>query len=329
MSDQLVGGAAGVIGVLMNIDDRLGWRALLCRERDSSRGSEKLTTGEHLYENISSLTRLFCIFALVSVPAVATSSTIDEAVQKLYGFQFTESRQALDRAVAEDPKSPLPYAFRAATYLFEELDRMGTLEAEFFSGDEWAYDKKKLSPDPQARASLQQALRDAESRADAALKVNPSDKTALFAMTIVQGVTADYMALVDKRQFGSLTPSKKSNNYAQQLLKLDPKFYDAYLTAGFSEYVVGSLPFFVRWFVKWDGVAGSKEKGRQNLELASREGHYFRSFAKILLAICAMREKRPRDAQKIMADLTREYPENPLYRRELDKLNGKLGAQGN
>lgn len=259
----------------------------------------------------------------------AESPLLDEAVDKLYRFQFAASRQVLDRVAAAEPGSPLPYAFRAATYLFEELDRLGTLEAEFFSGDDWAYDKKKLTPDPQARASLQQALRDAESRANAALKVNGSDKTALFAMTIVQGVTADYMALIDKRQFGSMTPSKKSNNYAQQLLRLDPKFYDAYLTAGFSEYVVGSLPFFIRWFVKWDGVAGSKEKGRANLELAAREGHYFRSFAKILLAICAMREKRPRDAQTIMAGLSREYPENALFRRELGKLNAKLGPIGN
>ena len=55
----------------------------------------------------------------------------------------------------------------------------------------------------------------------------------------------------------------------QQLLKLDPKFYDAYLTAGFSEYVLGSLPFFVRWFVHWENVNGSKEAGKQHLELAA------------------------------------------------------------
>src|SRR5690349_5075917 len=127
------------------------------------------------------------------------------------------------------------------------------------------------------------------------------------------------MAFVDKRQFGSMASSKRSNNYAQQLLKLDPKFYYAYLTAVFSEFVVGSLPFFVRWFVKWDNVAGSKEKGKQNLELAAREGHYFRAFARILLAICALREKRPREAQKLIAALARDYPDNPLYRRQLDK----------
>lgn len=267
---------------------------------------------------------LVCAHVLAAEPP-----TLDDAVQKLYNFNFGAAHETLDRIVAERPQAPLPHAFRAATYLFSELDRLGTLEGEFLSGDDWAYDKKKLKPDPAVREQMQKALHEAETRADAALKTNSADKDALFALTIAQGVTADYMALVDKRQFASLSPSKRSNNYAQQLLKLDPKFYDAYMTAGFSEYIVGSLPFFVRWFVKWDNVAGSKEKGKENLALASREGRFFKPFAKILLAICALREKRPRDAQKLMADLSKDFPQNPLFRKELGKLNAKYGAPAN
>src|SRR5436305_7838601 len=206
---------------------------------------------------------------------------------------------------------------------------MVTIYGEFLRGDDWAHDKKKKIPDPAVRAKMQKALQDTESRGAAALQANPNDKDALFALTIAQGVTADYMALVDKHQFGSLTPSKRSNDYAQQLLKLDPKFYDAYLTAGFSDYVVGSLPFFVRWFVHMENVSGDKEKGKENLALAAREGHYFKAFAKILLSICALREKRPRDAQKLLAELARDYPENALYRKELAKLNSKLGVAAN
>jgi hypothetical protein len=272
------------------------------------------------------LPKLFLLAALASAHALAAEPTLDEAVQKLYNFNFSGAHETLDRIVAARPQAPLPHAFRAATYLFSELDRLGTLEGEFLSGDDWAYDKKKLKPDPAVRDQMQKALQETEKLADVALKANSVDKEALFSLTIAQGVTADYMALIDKRQFASLSPSKRSNNYAQQLLKIDPKFYDAYMTAGFSEYIVGSLPFFVRWFVKWDNVAGSKEKGKENLALASREGRFFKPFAKILLAICALREKRPRDAQKLMADLSKNFPENPLFRKELGKLNAKYGA---
>src|SRR4051794_34899218 len=273
----------------------------------------------------------FCIlFPLLCWSALAAEApTLDEAVNHLYNFNFRATHQVLDRIIAAKPEAPLPYAFRAAGYLFSELDRMGTLEGEFLSGDDWAHDKKKMRPDPAIRALMEKALQDTQTRGEAALKVNPNDKDALFALTIGHGVTADYMALVDKRQFGSLSPSKLSNNYAQQLLKLDPKFYDAYLTAGFSDYVVGSLPFFVRWFVHWENVSGNKETGKQNLELASREGHYFKAFAKILLSICALREKRPREAQRLLAELSREYPQNALYRKELIKINSKFGVAAN
>src|SRR3954462_12792355 len=153
----------------------------------------------------TTLTRLALIFLLAWSPAIAADTPLlDDALDQLYNFNFAAAHHTLDGVIAADPESPLGYAFRAAGYLFYELDRLGTLEAEFLSGDDWAYDKKKKVPDPAVRAQMQKALQDTEARGLAALKVNPNDKDALFALTIGQGVTADYMALVDKRQFGSL-----------------------------------------------------------------------------------------------------------------------------
>jgi hypothetical protein len=268
--------------------------------------------------------RLLPVLLLAAAPSFAAAPpTLDDALVHLYNFHFAAAHQALDQIIAARPQDPLPYAFRASAYLFSELDRLGALEAEFLSTDDWAYDKKKQKPDPAVRAAMEKSLLDVETRGQAALKADPNDKNALFALTISGGVTADYMALVDKRQFGSLTPSKRSNAYAQRLLKLDPKFYDAYLTAGFSEYVVGSLPFFVRWFVHWESVNGSKEQGKRNLELAAREGHYFKAFARILLAIINLREKRPAESKALLVELAHDYPENPLFKKELAKLATK------
>jgi len=276
----------------------------------------------------SGIAWLLCCSALAAGPAGAPPS-LDDALSQLYSFDFPTAQATLDRLIQAHPQDPLPYGFRASAYLFYELDRLGVLEGEFFTNDDWAYDKKKKTPDPAVRARLLQALQDTQAKGEAAVKTNPADKNALFALCVGQGVTADYMALVDKRQFGSLTPTKRGNSYAQQLLRLDPNYADAYVTAGFSEYVLGSLPFFVRWFVHWDGVSGSKEVGKQHLETAARDGHYLKPFAKILLAIAAVREKRTADAQKLMAELSRDYPSNPLFRKELAKLNTRLGVAAN
>jgi len=254
------------------------------------------------------------------------SPELAAAFDHLYNFNFAASHAVLDGYIAAHPAEPLPYGVRASAYLFYELDRLGILESQFLISDKRIADKKTIRPDQEVRAKLLQALDDAESRATAALAVNPNDRQALYTMSVVEGVTTDYMALVEKHQIASLSSAKRSNNYAQQLLKMNPPCYDAYMTAGLSEYMIGSLPFFIRWFVRFDNVEGNKEQGVKNLELVSREGHYLKPFAKILLCIIDLREKKPRDTEKLLEELAHDYPSNPLFRRELAKLSP--GAPG-
>ncbi|MBI3665442.1 MAG: hypothetical protein HY236_04330, partial [Acidobacteria bacterium] len=216
--------------------------------------------------------------------------------------------------------------------LFSELYRLGILEAEFFIDDNRITEKKKLRADPAIRARFFQAIEDAQSRALSTLTANSDDRNALFTMCLTSGLVLDYSALVEKKQLTSLSHAKRSNLYAQRLLKLDPQFYDAYMTTGFSEYLVASLPFFIRWFVRFDEVRGSKEQGIENLRLVAQSGRYLKPFAKFLLSIAYLREKKPQESERILAELTREYPENPLVRKELAKVStwrrsGQFGAR--
>ena len=269
---------------------------------------------------------LVALLIPVACAGADTPTLLDDAFADLYNFNFPAAHEAINRYVAEHPQEAMPYAVRASGYLFYELDRLGILEGEFLTDDNKIAEKKAKTPDAAVRAKFLAAVDDAQTRADTALAADPNDKSALLAMCITEGVSTDYMALVEKHQIMSLGLAKKSNNYAQRLLKVDPKYYDAYLAAGFSEYMVGSLPFFVRWFVHFDNVNGDKKAGIQHVLLVANEGHYLKPFAKILLAIAALRDKRPRDAEMWMQDLAKSYPQNPLFRKELAKLTVKIGA---
>jgi hypothetical protein len=249
---------------------------------------------------------------------------IDLAFSRLYNFDFRGAHAVLDKHIAAHPEEPLAYSVRASAYLFSELDRLSILEGQFFADDKRIADRKKVRPDPAIRTQLFRAIDDAQSRAQARLDRNPNDQDSLFAFCITTGVLTDYTALVEKRQIGSLALVKRDTAYAQRLLKLNPNYYDAYLTTGLTQYLIGSLPFFVRWFVRVDNIEGNKEQGMRTVELVARQGHYLKPFAKILLAIANLREKRPRDSQRILAELTRDYPENPLFKKELAELTAKL-----
>ena len=268
--------------------------------------------------------------ACTAAPAAADRSMadIDAAFTRMYNTDFHGAHACVDRYLSAQPSDPLGYAVRASAYLFAELDRLGILEGEFFVDDKRIGEKKKLKPDTALREKFLAAVNEAQSRGDKVLVSNPNDQNAMFAMAVTQGNIMDYTALIEKRQISSLSSARRANSYAQQLLKVNPQFYDAYLTTGLSEYLLGSLPFFVRWFVHFDGVNGSKDQGMENLKLVARSGHYLRPFAKILLAICYMREKQPRETQKLLVALSSEFPENPLLRNELALVSAQLDGGG-
>ncbi|MGE5645092.1 MAG: hypothetical protein ACM336_04810 [Acidobacteriota bacterium] len=246
---------------------------------------------------------------------------ISRAFDRLYSFDFAGSHAVLNNYSAQHPDEALPHAVRSAVYLFTEFDRMGILESQFLTDDDRIADKRKLAePDPKIRVEFFKAVEAAESRAKRVLAAKPDDPDALLAMCIAYGEVSDYTAMVERRQLRSMSPAKTGNTFAQRLLRLKPPRLDAYVSTGFNEYLIGSLPFFMRWFIKFDNIKGSKEEAVRNLELVRRDGQYLKPFAKVLLGIIYLREKQRDRAVAVLAELAREYPANPLFRKELAEL---------
>jgi predicted Zn-dependent protease len=69
------------------------------------------------------------------------------------------------------------------------------------------------------------------------------------------------------------------------------------------------------------GFHGDKKKGIKQLQIAAKAGHYLRPFAKILLALTALREKKPEVAREELTELVAEFPGNLLFASELAKVN--------
>jgi hypothetical protein len=268
--------------------------------------------------------QLVPLLFLLAFPALSETfnPTFDEAFHRLYSFDFPGAQQIIDRYIASKPEDPMGYTIKAATYVYSEFDRMGILESEFFASDKSISDPRhKLKPDPKAHDDFYANINKAQALAQDTLDKTPNDAQARFALCLALGELSDYVALVEKHQLASLSVTKRAYREAKSLLAIDGSYYDAYLTTGFTEYLVGSLPGIVRWFVKFDDVEGDKSKGFRTLDLVANKGHYLRALAKILLATGYIREKKPLEAQKLLLDLTREYPANPLLKREYQKIS--------
>lgn len=264
-------------------------------------------------------TTLFLVLA--GCLSVRAETPIDQAFNRLYNFDFQGSKRILERQIQREPFDPLPRSVNAATHLFSELYRLKILEVDFFTDDDKVVDRKALVPDPAVRQAFFRLVEDAEGLASARLASWPDDPNALFAMCMATGLETDYAALIERRRFGSFALSRRNQVYARKLLALHPPVEDAYLTFGTVEYVVGSLPFFLRWFVHLDHINGSKQTGVEDLEAVASRGRYYGPLARMMLAIIHIREKRPAKAEELLAGLTAQFPENPLFRKELQRAH--------
>jgi hypothetical protein len=261
-------------------------------------------------------------------PAINTEAALQAAYARLYDFDFKGAHEILDRQRQLDPQAPLIPAAKCAVYLFAELDRLKILELDFFTDDDKVVDRHKLIADPVVRQQFFDTVAESERLANARLALKPDDPDALMALCMTTGLVTDYAALVEKRRFGSFSLAKKSHVWAKKLLELNPPMVDAYMTFGTAEYIVGSLPFFLRWFVHMDSVEGSKTKGIEELTLVAEKGKYCGPFARMLLAVIALREKHPDEAERLLAGLARDYPHNLLVQKELARVSRQLHPGG-
>src|SRR5271157_504355 len=246
---------------------------------------------------------------------------LDAGFHLLYELKPEEARAQFQAWQKSHPADPLGSASEAAAYLFEECYRQGVLTSEFFLDNKRFLGKVALKPDLQLRAAFFAADKQAQDLAQLRLKANPDDTNALFAMTLSLGMQADYASLIDKHQVDSLKMIKDADRYADKLLAVAPDAADAYLTLGAANYIIGSLPGYKKLFLGLSGIHGDKKAGIQQLEIAAARGHYLRPFAKILLALAALREKNTEEARTQLTELVTEFPENPLFVSELAKLS--------
>jgi hypothetical protein len=208
----------------------------------------------------------------------------------------------------------------AAGILFSEFNRLGVLESQFYENDSMFASRKKYVADPQQRVRFEDLLTRGESLAHAALARDTHDRDGLLAMTLVNGLRADYVALIEKRNLASLHYTKQSSIWADRLLAVDPTCYDAHLAGGVSKYIIGSMAAPVRWVLRVGGVTGDKARGISELQTTADQGRLLAPFARILLAIAYVRDKDSARARAELLSLEKDFPNNPLFARELTRL---------
>jgi hypothetical protein len=272
------------------------------------------------------LTYLSLVAAVTQAPWVpitdvlSTSQPLDSGYLQMYNLQFDDAHRTFREWEQSHPEDPFAFTSDAAAYLFGEFDRLGVLQSNLFVDDATFKKWERPKADPAIEKAFYDDLTKSDQLADTILKRSPKDSNALFAKVLNLGLHGDYVALIQNRGWASLTSMKNAGALAEQLLAIDPGLYDAYLAVGVENYMLGLRPKPVRWFLQLYGAETDKGQGIERLQLTAQKGHYLLPFARLLLAVAAMRDHDQTQARVLLGDLSRQFPSNILYEKELNRL---------
>jgi hypothetical protein len=247
---------------------------------------------------------------------------IEQGFQSMYNLDFQKAHQDFSAWERLHPADPMGPASQAAGVLFGEFARLDILESELFTDDKKFDQRGKLTPDPRVREQFHSDVDRCDVLAGAALKRNAGDSNAMFARVLAMGLRSDYAALIDKEDLEALGYMKQGRILAQQLLEQKPDEYDALLAVGVENYLTGIKPAPVRWMLRMGGVKTDKDQGIRELQQTAANGDLLKPFAKLLLAVAALRDKNNALGCGLLQELALAYPHNSLYRNNAPQCAG-------
>ena len=269
---------------------------------------------------------LVCCTTVLAQPSAQLDKLRAEGYAALFNLDYEDARRNFRKMLEVAPDSPVGPQSLAASLWIQQLNDSWQLKSTLYSDKASTNNKEKTD---QAQVDeFKRWTRRAKQLAQARLRKDPRDVEALYFLGAAEGLEAAYSAAVERKYMPALRAAEDAVEHHRKVLELAPKFFDAELTIGLQDYVIGSLPLPVKMLAGTFGVRGSKKRGLTALETVAHDGHWGRDIARVLLVDLYKREKRWDDAIATTRDLSDRYPRNYLFKLQLaDAMTLKLAAE--
>src|SRR2546429_6311802 len=258
-----------------------------------------------------------------ATPAFVRVPDLASGFRQLYIQRSPEGRAQFVAGNRAAPDEPFGRGPIAVSYLFKEFSRQGVLTSDSFLNEKKFLHGIDGEPVPVRMESFETAIQKARELASERLAKDPRDPEDLYALTLSAGMESDADMILRKHNLDALHRLKEAKAHAQALLAERADAKDGYLALWAANYIIGSLSMGFRAMLWFGGIHGDKKLGMRQLEEAADGGRYLEPLAKIMLALSARREKQKPLAQKLLRELTAEFPESPLYPAEYAKAMGR------
>jgi tetratricopeptide (TPR) repeat protein len=263
--------------------------------------------------------------SLSAAPVTVNDPLTMPGWQHFYNNEYDQAISDFESEARREPNNPDAYNHLAQAVLYKELFRNGVLESQLLTGTNSFLHAPKMNLEPAAKERFESATAKAIALAEERLEKNEDDSGALYALSVTHGLRANYYFLVEKSWTESLRAATASRRYSNRVLEVEPNLTDALLVQGLHDYVVGSLPFYVRMMGAVAGVHGNRDRGLRELNEVALHGTLNKYDAQILLAVIYRRERQPLPALSLLKQLSANFPRNYLLQLEQAQMYSDLG----
>lgn len=250
-----------------------------------------------------------------------------EGFDAVYNLDYQTARERFLQMTKTAPDHPAGYVYLANNLWLETLFQNRRLSTSLYtSASFYAQDKDEDQADKKRDAEFNDLIRQALGASRARLLKNSKDVEALYYSASALGIRAAYRTSVKRSFMSSIGDGNDSIKIQRQVIKLDPAYVDAYMSIGFYEYVIDSLPAFPwRFAARLAGLKGSKKAGIDHLEQVVKDGKYAADDARVLLLGIYSKENQPERALEIISHLATQYPRNYLFGVERASMLYRMG----
>ena len=251
------------------------------------------------------------------IGASAAAALEEQGFDFFYNLDYDQAIRVFQRLRDADPKDPALHNHVATVSFYRQLYLAGVLQGDLFANSNRFFRNRKIQPDPALEKTFRDANESAIQLCERRLKQNGGDQDALFDCGNAYASRASWQGLIERSKIATLVSGRKANEFNEELLRANPLCYDANLIPGLFQYVVGSMPGSLKFFLYFAGIQGDKEQGVRQVEIVAHSGTRNKHDARVMLAVIYRREKRFADARNTLAELALAYPRNYIFPLEI------------
>jgi len=272
---------------------------------------------------------LLSSFTLSTLPAQNLREPVfmnraNPGFEDIYNLDYERAEQLFVKLKQEYPLHPAPPLYLGTIAWLRELFRRQDLDLDLFLSPSFFTKATNQVMPPDQRNMFTDNLDQCRALAQRVLDSNPQNQDAMYFLGAANGIQASFSITIDRSLRKAFSFGNKAYEYERRLFRINPGYYDAYMTLGMYEYIVGSIPWYLKFLAVIAGYHGTKDQGFKYIDLAVAKGEYVKTDAKILQMVLRTYENRPKEALRDAQELHRDYPRNFIFQINIGQILEKL-----